>query len=778
MKKYYGNYIGIVIQNNDPDQAGKVKVFVPHISPTVYNQWINNSTNKSFKFMGANINSVLSQALSGGSNSQHVTSILEELKLILPWAQCAAPLIGESGSGRFNDYNNFANISDANFYSSFSQSTNSAADTPGKPGSFYEQESYRLTDAFVNASDNINRPNPLAYQYVPSTYSNRAKGSFSVPTVGSHVWVFFREGNPISPVYFATVYGVDDWSGIFESGDYPGTFENKTGANTDYNVNVETYRNKYVLNQKGGSIEIVNTDLKENLKFTHYSGSFKEFNNQANIELATKNDQKLVLNDQYETVRGFKNEYVGKSLDENILRDKYKKVGQLNADLFQQWQQTYAPIQDNKQLFEIQRTFADNVTDHLGNIVIKRNSLMQVQAGEYAPHPALDGTDIYSCVNETAVYATVSIGSGKLSISDSLINEPEIFDILPMPVIPQPIFTPGSLIAADRYVVDSQTIWGLGGPGLSTSSQDGVWTPDPNKQLLQTLIEANMSTLASIEAQLGPGGSEIINIAKHKVETIGLAVNNFGSFRYDGAGKMLTNEMLIDEFGTFVNYKESPLVEYVHVQDLPGGNYSLNVCNRFNVMVGAGGLNLKSLGSTNITGTITNIAGEQINLGSENEINIDAKTINISAEILRLRNKRQRQVYIDNSLGVNYNVIVGGGLSVEGETYLQHVTAPVEYQVTEITKLFGKLLTGLQFTANITLPGVAAGSGTVTAADATVTLTTNSNDNFVQCYDHSHIFKNLPLTLFDSNAEVRAAAAIMNTGLARATASPRWHTKK
>ena len=51
MKKYYGNYIGIVIQNNDPDQAGKVKVFVPHISPTVYNQWINNSTNKSFKFM-------------------------------------------------------------------------------------------------------------------------------------------------------------------------------------------------------------------------------------------------------------------------------------------------------------------------------------------------------------------------------------------------------------------------------------------------------------------------------------------------------------------------------------------------------------------------------------------------------------------------------------------------------------------------------------------------------------------------------------------------------
>ena len=26
---YYGNYVGIVVQNNDPEFAGKVKVFVP-----------------------------------------------------------------------------------------------------------------------------------------------------------------------------------------------------------------------------------------------------------------------------------------------------------------------------------------------------------------------------------------------------------------------------------------------------------------------------------------------------------------------------------------------------------------------------------------------------------------------------------------------------------------------------------------------------------------------------------------------------------------------------
>ena len=36
-------------------------------------------------------------------------------------------------------------------------------------------------------------------------------------------------------------------------------------------------------------------------------------------------------------------------------------------------------------------------------------------------------------------------------------------------------------------------------------------------------------------------------------------------------------------------------------------------------MVGAGGLNLKSYGPTNLTGTITNVAGEQVNIGASDK---------------------------------------------------------------------------------------------------------------------------------------------------------------
>ena len=38
-KRFDGQYLGIVVQNNDPEKRGRLKVFVPHVTPTVYNKW-------------------------------------------------------------------------------------------------------------------------------------------------------------------------------------------------------------------------------------------------------------------------------------------------------------------------------------------------------------------------------------------------------------------------------------------------------------------------------------------------------------------------------------------------------------------------------------------------------------------------------------------------------------------------------------------------------------------------------------------------------------------
>lgn len=785
MKLYHGHYVGIVLQNDDPERSGKIKVFVPHITTSVYKKWIEKRTNKKFKFIGANIDNTVIQSLSGVAPNQtdNLSEIVEDLKLVLPWAQCAAPLTSENTSGRYNNYNNIANISDSNFYSTFSQSTTGATDTPGKPGEFYEKIENRLTDAFVNASDNINRPNPLAYEYVPSTYSNRAKGSFGIPAVGSHVWVFFREGNPTLPVYFATSFDNVDWKGIYSAYenpglDYPETFENRNQSSTDYNVNVETYRNKYVINQKGGSVEIVNTDLKEKLKFTHYSGSFKEFNNQANIELATNNDQKLVLNDKYETIRGFKNEYTGKNHDEIIKRDKFKKIGSLNTDALKKWRDTYRPVQDNKQLFEIQRVVEDNIKS-FNNIVVYRNSVNQIRNGTFAKHPAIDQVN-YTLENDSSNVEKY-ITDTQTYISTPSLNGPSRL------YIPSPPAQLANYPSLQNYTQEANINW-TGIPGDSTSSQDGNWNVEPQKSLIKQLTESILPTLTEIEKDLGIGGSEIINITKHKLETIGGVVNDFGSIRYDNIGKMLNSEMLIDDSGSYMNFEPSPLIELVHVQDLPGGTYDLNVNNRYNVMVGAGGINFKSLGVVNVSGSVTNVAGQQVNISSQNEVNLNAKTINISAEILRLRNTRQRQIFIDTSLGVNNNLIVGGGLSVEGEMFLQHVTAPAEYQVTLGTQLYGNMLPEIEMPIEIWVPAINPAESTLLAggqypvaggfkALGVVKLTAPVM-GIVGINEHSHIFKNIPLTLYDKNSQVRQDAKALNDGASRVIAERRVHGPK
>ena len=98
---YYGHYLGIVVQNNDPQKRGRVKVWVPHISQTVYNGFKQINKDKNFRFMGDNIESSL-------------TAINEDIKKLLPWAEVALPVVSGASSGKFYNWGNKASISDSN----------------------------------------------------------------------------------------------------------------------------------------------------------------------------------------------------------------------------------------------------------------------------------------------------------------------------------------------------------------------------------------------------------------------------------------------------------------------------------------------------------------------------------------------------------------------------------------------------------------------------------------------------------------------------------------
>ena len=87
MKQYWGNHLGICINNADPEKRGRVQIFIPHIMPALFNEWNAEGKDITIKCVGDNIPDGLS------------SSIVERLIKILPWAEAASPIVGMSAPG-------------------------------------------------------------------------------------------------------------------------------------------------------------------------------------------------------------------------------------------------------------------------------------------------------------------------------------------------------------------------------------------------------------------------------------------------------------------------------------------------------------------------------------------------------------------------------------------------------------------------------------------------------------------------------------------------------
>ena len=88
MKTHYGNYLGIVITGGekDPEGRGRCQIFIPHIMPTLYDGWNREGQDISFDIVGNGLPESLNP------------DIVNTLQKILPWAECAAPIVGSSPS--------------------------------------------------------------------------------------------------------------------------------------------------------------------------------------------------------------------------------------------------------------------------------------------------------------------------------------------------------------------------------------------------------------------------------------------------------------------------------------------------------------------------------------------------------------------------------------------------------------------------------------------------------------------------------------------------------
>ena len=77
------------ISNQDPEFRGRVKIFIPNVMPTLYENWNKEGKDISFTSIGDNIDAGLP------------SSVVKRLEMILPWAECAAPVVGGSTVGSY-----------------------------------------------------------------------------------------------------------------------------------------------------------------------------------------------------------------------------------------------------------------------------------------------------------------------------------------------------------------------------------------------------------------------------------------------------------------------------------------------------------------------------------------------------------------------------------------------------------------------------------------------------------------------------------------------------
>jgi hypothetical protein len=98
MYNYDNIYRGIIIQNNDPEQSGRVKVFVPEVNAALIKNWTATEKNEIIAHMGGNTGTTLTPQLQA------------RLRTMLPWAEVSLPIFGMSSPAFYDAVNNVSFI--------------------------------------------------------------------------------------------------------------------------------------------------------------------------------------------------------------------------------------------------------------------------------------------------------------------------------------------------------------------------------------------------------------------------------------------------------------------------------------------------------------------------------------------------------------------------------------------------------------------------------------------------------------------------------------------
>lgn len=206
-KRYLNGFFrGIVVDDNDPLELQRVRVFIPEIT---------NIGEES------DINEFIAPHKIGSIKPEKHQKLLE----LVPFAEQASGLFGEYGNSHYSAAL-ASNTSKATYVKT---KTDSKVPNSKDGGYMPRQAEANINNAGAGSSmDDFTNTNPHSNSYLPKNSGPEVSGVFGVPSVGSHVWVFFDRGDINCPVYFAHCPSIPETAKVYQDGGYP------NGFSTDY----------------------------------------------------------------------------------------------------------------------------------------------------------------------------------------------------------------------------------------------------------------------------------------------------------------------------------------------------------------------------------------------------------------------------------------------------------------------------------------------------------------------------------------------------------------
>jgi hypothetical protein len=507
------------------------------------------------------------------------------------------------------------------------------------------------------------------------------------------------------------------------------------------------YNNRMIINQRGGSIDIDNTTDKEKIKVSQRSGSNITLNNVVNSELATNNKQTMVVNDSFETVSKNKNVFVAKDNVTRTGENTYNLKGFISKeqiDAYKEWKEAYRPVAELNSQFKIKR----------GGFAVPNGPSTGIQ-GRMSANPVI-GSKIVSLESEFTGFSAIPRRSSRLD---------EVFDYSVVRDASKEV------VGAQERSVSGADMSSAGEGESNASTEGGSFAINVSDSQIGEKIVELQPQLAAIEQKMGDGGDETEFVKRHKFEQVGAEFNDYPSARIDPVGRSQPSEMLVSTNGAFKNHTGVPHVEEIdNSSNFPCGNDDKVVGNRYSRTVGSGGIQLKTTGTTELGGTVLKAGFNRVHINASHGVHIASEEFLDLQSLKSITLRTRKQVYVESSLGVRGNLVVGGGTYLEGELYCHHITAPLEVHQTQDTIVYGKFNT-------LTDRSLIIGEY---FADGWRPVYAVARPDLIVNTAHSHHHNGIPMRLTGTNANVRNLAAKegINNPSIKTVSQPRVHSKK